>query len=99
VSAAKLAEFQKHPINLAAGGIRLPLKTPVVAAELALMFLSLGDQQGIICAMAEVVWTGRPAADGMQPTGLRFLNILEHDQQRIDRVVGDLLKHLEKVGG
>jgi hypothetical protein len=35
----------------------------------------------------------------MQPTGLRFLNILEHDQQRIDRVVNGLLKHLEQIGG
>jgi c-di-GMP-binding flagellar brake protein YcgR len=99
MSAAKLTEFHKHPINLAGGGIRLPLKPPVQSAELTLVFLSLGDQQGIICAMAEVVWTGRPAADGMQPSGLRFLNILEHDQQRIDRVVNDLLKHLEQVGG
>jgi c-di-GMP-binding flagellar brake protein YcgR len=99
VSAAKLTEFHKHPINLAAGGIRLPLKAPVVTAELTLVFLSLGDQQGVVCAMAEVVWTGRPAADGMQPTGLRFLNILEQDQQRIDRVVNDLLKHLEQVRG
>jgi c-di-GMP-binding flagellar brake protein YcgR len=99
VSAAKLAEFEKHPINLAGGGIRLPLKAPVETAELTLVFLSLGDQQGVICAMAEVVWTGRPAADGNQPTGLRFLNILEHDQKRIDRVVNDLLKQLEQVGG
>lgn len=97
VSAAKLAKFEKHPINLAGGGIRLPLKAPVQIAELTLVFLSLGDQQGVICAMAEVVWTGRPAADGQQPTGLRFLNILEHDQQRIDWVVNDLLKHLEQV--
>ena len=99
VSPAKLSEFEKHPINLAGGGICLPLKAPVETAELTLVFLSLGDQQGVICTMAEVVWTGRPAANGVQPTGLRFLNILEHDQKRIDRVVNNLLKHLEQVGG
>lgn len=99
VSAAKLTEFQKYPINLAGGGMRLPVKAPVRNAELFLVYLSIGDKEGIICAMAEVIWTGEAEADGTQSAGLRFLNILEHDQARIDKVVNALLKRLEQAGG
>lgn len=99
VSAAKLTEFQKYPVNLAGGGMRLPAKAPVTAAELFLVFLSIGDKGGIICAMAEVIWTGNAEADGTQAAGLRFLNILEGDQSRIDKVVSDVLKRLEQAGG
>lgn len=98
VSAAKLTEFQKYPINLAGGGMRLPVRAPVKSAELFLVFLSIGDKGGIICAMAEVIWTGDPDFDGNQLAGLRFLNILENDQERIDRVVSELLKRLEQAG-
>lgn len=98
VSAAKLTEFQKYPINLAGGGMRLPVKAPVKIAELFLVFLSIGDKGGIICAMAEVIWVGNSGTDGTQPAGLRFLNILESDQERIDKVVKELLKRLEQAG-
>lgn len=98
VSAAKLTEFQKFPINLAGGGLRLPVKAPVKIAELFLVFLSIGDKGGIICAMAEVIWAGSAESDGTQPAGLRFLNILENDQERIDKVVNGLLKRLEQAG-
>ncbi|NJC87740.1 MAG: hypothetical protein FIB02_04285 [Desulfuromonas sp.] len=98
VSAAKLTEFQKYPINLAGGGMRLPVKAPVKIAELFLVFLSIGDKGGIICAMAEVIWIGNAEADGTQPAGLRFLNILEHDQARIDKVVNELIKRQEQAG-
>jgi c-di-GMP-binding flagellar brake protein YcgR len=99
VSAATLTDFQKYLINLAGGGIRLPVKSPVRAAELFLVFLSLGDKGGIICAMAEVIWTGSSEGDDTQAAGLRFLNILESDQARIDKVVSELLKRLEQAGG
>jgi c-di-GMP-binding flagellar brake protein YcgR len=98
VSAAKLTEFEKYPINLAGGGMRLPVKAPVRIAELFLVFLSIGDKGGIVCALAEVIWAGNPEADGTQTAGLRFLNILENDQKRIDKVVNELLKHLEQAG-
>jgi c-di-GMP-binding flagellar brake protein YcgR len=98
VSAAKLTEFQKFPINLAGGGMRLPVKAPVKIAELLLVFLSIGDKGGIICAMAEVIWSGNLQPDGIQPAGLRFLNILESDQARIDKVVNGLIKRLEQAG-
>lgn len=99
VSAARLTEFQKYPINLAGGGMRLPVKAPVNPAELFLVFLSIGDKGGIICAMAEVIWAGNPEPDGTQSAGLRFLNILENDQARIDKVVNELFRRLEQAGG
>lgn len=99
VSAATLTEFQKFPINLAGGGLRLPVAAPVNIADLFLVYLSIGDKGGIICAMAEAIWVGRPDQDDTQSTGLRFLNILEQDQSRIDKVVGELLKRLEQAGG
>lgn len=98
VSAAKLTEFQKYPTNLAGGGLRLPVQAPVKTAELFLVYLSIGDKGGIICALAEVIWAGNPDQHGMQPAGLRFLNILEQDQARIDKVVSALIKHLDQAG-
>lgn len=99
VSPGKLVDFRKCLLNLAGGGMCLPVKAPVGTAELLLVFLSLGDKQGIICTLTEAVWTGQTAADGTQPTGLRFLNIRHRDQDRIDRVVTQLLNRLEQGGG
>jgi len=97
MSAADLTEFQKFPVNLAGGGIRLPLRAPIKTADLFLVFLSVGDKSGIICALAEVIWAGKPQPDGTQPGGLRFLNILQNEQGRIDKVVTSLLKRLEQL--
>jgi c-di-GMP-binding flagellar brake protein YcgR len=97
ISAADLTEFKKNLINLAGGGMRLPLQIPVEMAELVLVYLSIGDKKGIICALAEAVWIG-PEQDENQPIGLRFLNILEEDQERIDAVVKMLLERLGKTG-
>ena len=49
---------------------------------------------GIICGLAEVVWTGDADDQGRIPTGMRFVNILEKDQARIDAVVENVLKRL-----
>lgn len=98
VSAAELTEFKKSLINLAGGGMRLPLQAPVEMAELILVYLSIGDKKGIICALAEAVWIGQADNDNIQQIGLRFLNILEEDQERIDTVVKILLERLGKTG-
>ena len=98
VSAAELTEFKKYLLNLAGGGMRIPMQAPAEHSELVLIFLSIGDKKGIICALSEVVWIGRPEADGRQQTGLRFLNILEEDQERINVVVKTLLDRLGKTG-
>lgn len=95
VSAAELTDFEKYLVNLAGGGMRLPLSEPIALADLMIIFLSIGDKQGIICALAEVVWTGKPGDDGLVPAGLRFLNIVEKDQGRIDVVVDGLIERLE----
>jgi len=94
VSAAELTEFRKFPINLAGGGLRMPIDEPSEPADLLLLFLSIGDKQGIICGLAEVVWTGDADDQGRIPTGMRFVNILEKDQARIDAVVENVLKRL-----
>ncbi|MGK2943703.1 MAG: PilZ domain-containing protein [Desulfuromonadales bacterium] len=98
VSAAELTEFKKNLVNLSGGGMRLPLRSPVETAELVLIYLSLGDKKGIICALAEAIWIGPVQDDDMQQIGLRFLNILEEDQNRIDVVVKELLERLGKTG-
>ncbi|MBE0577742.1 MAG: PilZ domain-containing protein [Desulfuromonadales bacterium] len=98
VSAAELTEFKKNLVNLSGGGMRLPLRSPVETAELVLIYLSLGDKKGIICALAEAIWIGPVQDDDMQQIGLRFLNILEEDQNRIDVVVKELLERLSKTG-
>ena len=98
ISAADLTEFKKYLVNLAGGGMRLPMQAPVEMAELVLVYLSIGDKKGIICALAEAVWIGPQQEDGNQQIGLRFLNILEEDQERIDKVVKILLERLGKTG-
>lgn len=98
ISAAELTEFKKGLINLAGGGMRLALQPPVEMAELVLVYLSLGDKKGIICALAEAVWVGQEDNGKAQQIGLRFLNILEEDQDRIDTVVKMLLERLGKTG-
>lgn len=96
ISAADLTEFNKYSVNLAGGGIRLPLRQEFSPADLLLLFLSIGDKKGIICALVEVVWTGRADREGRIQTGMRFVKILERDQSRIDAVVNDLLKRVQK---
>jgi c-di-GMP-binding flagellar brake protein YcgR len=98
VSAAEFTEFDKYLVNLAGGGMRLPLQPPVNMAELILIYLSIGDKKGIICGLAEVIWVGEEQNNGQQLAGLRFLKILEEDQVRLDAVVNRLLDRLDKVG-
>jgi len=99
VSAAEFAEFRKHLVNLAGGGIRLPLQPPVNIADLVLIYLSIGDKRGIICALTEVIWVGPEQSNGLLPSGLRFLNILDEDQARIDAVVQTNMQRLRALGG
>ncbi len=97
VSAAEMTEFKKHLINLAGGGMSLPMQPPLESSELVLIFLSIGDKKGIICALSEVVWIGKPTENDKQQAGLRFLNIMEDDQKRIDVVVNSLLQRMEEM--
>ena len=94
VSATEFTEFNKYLVNLAGGGMRLPMQPPINMAELVLVYLSIGDKKGIICGLAEVIWVGEEQSNGLQLGGLRFLNILEEDQARLDAVVKGLLDRL-----
>ena len=98
VSAKEFTEFDKFLVNLAGGGMRLPMRPPVNEAELILIYLSIGDKKGIICGLAEVLWVGEEQSNGLLPAGLRFLRILEEDQARLDAVVNGLLDRLDKAG-
>ena len=91
-SAVKLPEFKKYSMDLAAGGMRLPLRSPVYPAELVMVYLSIGDKKGVICALTEVIWVGEAHQDCTQQCGLRFVNILEEDQERIEATVKSLQK-------
>lgn len=86
--ASKLSRFPRTPVNLSAGGIRFAVKAPVQAAELCLLLLEL-ETGGPICTLAEVVWTEEKEAEGRQKAGMRFLNILETDQKRIEDYIRD----------
>jgi c-di-GMP-binding flagellar brake protein YcgR len=99
VSAAEFVEFDKYLVNLAGGGIRLPMQPPVKMSELLLIYVSIGDKKGIICGLAEVIWVDEEEqSNGLQLAGLRFLKILEEDQARLDAVVNRLLDRLDQAG-
>jgi c-di-GMP-binding flagellar brake protein YcgR len=98
VSAAELTEFKKYFVNLSGGGMRLQVDTSAEMADLVLIYLSIGDKKGIICALAEVIWAEEPQDNKRQQVGLRFLNILEEDQERINQVVKMLLDQYGKTG-
>lgn len=80
------------PVNLSAGGIRLHLKGPVESAELCLVLIDPGDRKPPVCALCEVAWTENADQHGMQSTGLRFVNILKADRDRLDLFVREALK-------
>lgn len=82
--AAKLPPLPRVKANLSRGGIRFRVKPPVEAADLCLLLLQLDDGGPPICALAEVVWLAEQPSDGLQTTGMQFLNIMENDQKRIE---------------
>ncbi len=92
---ARLNRFPRANVNLSAGGIRFSLKAPVEMADLCLLLLEL-DALAPICALAEVVWVQDKVVDERQVAGLRFINILESDQQIID---GYVRRHAPQLEG
>ncbi len=83
---ANLSNFPRTRINLSSSGIRFTLKAPVETGSLCLILLEVEKTQTPICTLAEVLWAGEIAQD-RQAAGMRFINILESDQRRIDEVV------------
>jgi len=86
---SKLGEFPRCQTNLSAGGIGFHLKKPARTADLCLLLMELEPQTPPICALAEIVWFFEIKDVEWWRCGLQYINILESDQQRLDKFVKD----------
>ncbi len=87
--------FQQVPVNISAGGIRLTIKPPASQGELCLILINLNDGKPPVCTIAEVIWTCSPD-ENIMTAGMRFINILANDQQRIDSFIDRQKKQSEE---
>jgi hypothetical protein len=75
------------PVNLSVGGIRIAAPPDVQPADLCLLLLRLSTERQPICALSEVVWTGRLRGAGRPDpesvAGMQFMCILERDRRAI----------------
>ncbi len=78
--------FKSSRINISSGGIRFAIKPPADQGELCLVLINLEDSKPPICAIAEIVWSYQEDESAMT-AGMRFINILSEDQQRIDNFI------------
>jgi hypothetical protein len=74
--------FKSCRINISSGGIRLAIKPPADQGDLCLILINLEDGKPPICAIAETVWVCMQD-ESVVTAGMRFINILSEDQQRI----------------
>ena len=79
--------FKPCHVNLSSGGIRFNLRPPAQPAELCLILLNLDDGMTPICTLAEIVWTRPENDETVIVSGMRFISILEADQQRISKFI------------
>lgn len=79
--------FKPCHVNISSGGIRFNLRPPVNQAELCLLLLNLDDGKVPVCTLAEVVWMRPENDETIIVSGMRFINILEEDQQRITNFI------------
>lgn len=79
--------FKPCHVNLSSGGIRFNLRPPANSAELCLLLINLDDGQIPICTLAEIIWTRPELDETIIASGMRYINILEADQQRIDKFI------------
>lgn len=75
--------FKSSRVNISSGGIRLVIKPPADQGELCLVLINLADSKPPVCAIAEIVWACMQDESAIT-AGMRFINILSEDQQRID---------------
>ncbi len=75
--------FKPARINISSGGIRLSIKPPANQGDLCLILINLEDGKPPVCAITEVVWLCIQDENTVT-AGMRFINILGNDQQRID---------------
>jgi hypothetical protein len=83
-----LQGFKPCQVNISSGGIRFALRPPVNPAELCLMLINLEDGLAPVCTLAEIIWTRPEQEETIILAGMRFINILEADQKRIDNFIG-----------
>lgn len=92
---SELPPVMRQSISLGGGGLQLYLPAPVAIPELFLVFFDLGDKGPMICVLCETVWVDPPDENRGQKTGLKFLNILDSDRNRIIRLVRQTLRYEE----
>ena len=78
-------KLYEAPINLGAGGVRVPIDLSESPSPLSLFFFDLADDQAPVCAVAELVWNRNE--DGVRMCGHRFVLIRKADQERLNRHV------------
>ena len=78
--------FKSCQVNLSSGGIRFLIKPPCNQGDLGLVLINLDDGKPPVCAVTEVVWTFMKEKSAIS-AGMRFINILSEDQQRIDHFI------------
>lgn len=78
--------FHSCRVNISSGGIRFALKPPANQGDLCLILINLDDGKPPVCTIAEVVWSCT-IDDEAATTGMRFINILNQDQGRINSFV------------
>lgn len=83
--------FKSCQINISSGGIRFSIKPPGNQGELCLVLVNLEDGKPPVCAIAEVVWVCMQDESAVT-AGMRFINILSEDQQRIDDFIAKAKK-------
>jgi len=78
--------FKSYRVNISSGGMRFSIKPPADQGELCLVLINLEDGKPPVCAIAEVVWVYMQE-ESVVTAGMRFINILSEDQQRIDNFI------------
>lgn len=78
--------FKSYRVNISSGGMRFSIKPPADQGELCLVLINLEDGKPPVCAIAEVVWVYMQD-ESVVTAGMRFINILSEDQQRIDNFI------------
>jgi len=79
--------LKKSRINISAEGMRFSVKPPANQGDLSLVLIHLDDGKPPICAIAETVWSCALGNDSAVTVGMRFINILNIDQQRISHFI------------
>ncbi len=89
--------FKSCRLNISSGGIRFAVKPPIDQGDLSLVLINLEDGKPPVCAIAEAVWICIQN-ESAATAGMRFINILSEDQQRISDYIRISKAKLKKTG-